>query len=65
MAASKILGEDSARVVGGGWDSNDTPTHTTTASVGVNANAVPEPEPEPEPEAERGGGINDTFHQHT
>lgn len=25
MAASKILGEDSARAVGGGWNSNVTP----------------------------------------
>ena len=48
MAASKILGEDSARV-----NSNVTSTHNTAAAVGANANV--NAMAEPEPEAERGG----------
>lgn len=48
MAASKILGEDSARV-----NSNVTSTHNTAAALGANANV--NAMAEPEPEAERGG----------
>ena len=71
MAASKVLGEDSARVVGGG-EGGWTPkkknsfklfysslahslTLTTAVSVGGNANVNANAVTEPETEVDRGG----------